>query len=107
MRCPTCLLILGVVGFACALKVCPIIRPKPVGLPEPTGLVCTITLGGRWDTYDCQIDMSALSRLGIGYDELLAVRAHQVVLWVVPWVALPLGLDCVGNGCGGPPDVRA
>ena len=53
-----CLLILVVVGVACALKVCPIIRPKPVGLPEPAGLVCTITLGACWNTYKWQIDMS-------------------------------------------------
>ena len=50
--------------------------------------------------------MAALSRLGILYDELLAVQAHQVVPWVVPWVAPPVGADCVGHGCGGPPAVR-
>ena len=70
-------------------------------------LVCTINLGGLWDTYDGQLEMAALSRLGILYDELLAVRAHQVVPLVVPWVAPPVGVACVGNGCGGPPAVRA
>ena len=64
---------LGVVEVACALKVCPILRPKPVGLTETVGLMCTITLGYRWDTYDWQLDMSAQSSLGIRYDELLAV----------------------------------
>ena len=101
MRFPTCLLILGVVGVACDLKVFPIIRPKPVGLPEPGGVVFTITLGGRWDTYDWQPDMDALSRLSIGYNELLAVRAQQVVIWVVPWVAPPVGPACFGHGYGG------
>ena len=61
-----CLLILGVAGVACALKVFRILCPKLVGLPEPVGLVCTITRGACWDTYDWQLDMAALSRLGIG-----------------------------------------
>ena len=64
---------LGVIVVACALKVPPILRPKPVGIPEPAGRVCTITLGDLWDTYDWQLDMDALSRIGIGYDELLDV----------------------------------
>ena len=46
---------------------------KTAGLPELVGLVCTITLGGLWDTYDGQIEMAALSRLRIFYDELLPV----------------------------------
>ena len=71
------------------------------------GLVCTINLGGLWDTYDEQLEMAALSRLRILYDELLAVRAHQVVPWVVTWVAPPVGETCVRHGCGGPPAVRA
>ena len=71
------------------------------------GLVCTINLGGLWDTYDWQLEMDALSRFWILYDELLAVRAHQVVPWVVTWVAPPVGGTCVGHGCGGPPAVRA
>ena len=66
--------ILGVVGFSCALNFFPILRPKPLGLPETSGLVCTIALGARWDSDDCQIEMDGLSRLRIGYDELLAVR---------------------------------
>ena len=106
MRYPTCILILGVVGVACALKVCPILRPKTVGLPEPAGLMCTITLESQWDTDNLQIDMAALSRLGIRYDQLLAVLAQQVMPWVVPWVAPPAGPVCVGNGCGVPPAVR-
>ena len=69
--------------------------------------MCTITLGGRWDTYDWQLDMATMSRLGIGYNELLAVKAKQVVPWVVPWVAPPVGTACVSNGCGGPPAVHA
>ena len=68
-----CLLILGVVVVSCDLKVFPVLRPKPVGFPEHVGLVCTITIGSRWDTYNCQIDMAAMSSLGIVYDELLAV----------------------------------
>ena len=48
-----------------------------------------------------------MSRLWILYDELLAVQAHQVVRWVVPWVELPVGVPCVGHRCGGPPAVRA
>ena len=60
MRCPTCILMLDVVRVACALKVFPILRPKPVGLPELTGLVCTITRGDLWDTYYWQLDMAAL-----------------------------------------------
>ena len=51
--------------------------------------------------------MAALSRLWILYDELLDVRAHQVVAWVVTWVEPPVGATCVGQGCGGPPAVRA
>ena len=96
---------LGFVGVACDLKVFLIIRPKPVGLPEPAGLVCTITPGARWDIYDFQIEMAALSRLGIRYDELLAVRAQQVVPCVAPWMASPVGTDCVGHRCSGPPAV--
>ena len=69
--------------------------------------MCTINLGGLWDTYGGKLDMAVLSRLGILHDELLAVRAHQVVPWVVPWVAPPLGAACVGHGCDGPPAVRA
>ena len=69
--------------------------------------MCTITLGGSWDTYDWQLEMSAMSMLGIGYDELLDVKEQQVVPWVVPWVAPPVGPACVGHGCGGPPAVRA
>ena len=88
-------------------KFFPFLCPKPAGLPEPAGLVCTITLGGRWDTYDWKLEISALSRLRIGYNELLAVRAHQVVSWVVPWVAPSVGSAFVGHGCGGPPAVRA
>ena len=107
MRCPTCLLILGVVGVACALKVCQILCPQPVGLPEPAGLVCTINGGDRLDTYNWQLYMATLSMIGIGYDDVLAVQAQQVAPWVVPWVAQPVGLDCVVHGCGGPPDVRA
>ena len=107
MRFPKFLLILVVVGVACALNVFLILRPKPVGLPEPAGLVCTITLGGCWDIYDYQLDMAALSRIGIGYDEMLAVQAHQVVPWVVTWVEPPVGATCVGHGCGGSPSLRA
>ena len=107
MRFPTCLLFLGVVGVACALKVFPIICPKPVGLPEPAGVVCTITLGACWDTYDWQLEIAALSRLVIGHDELLDVRAQQVVLCVVPWVAPPVGPACVEHRCGGTPAVWA
>ena len=106
MSCPTCLLILGVFGFACALKACRILRPKLVGLPEPVGMVFTITRGARWENYDSQLEMAALSRLGIGYDELLDVLSQQVVTWVVPWVAPPVGLDCAMHRCGGPPAVR-
>ena len=50
--------------------------------------------------------MAALSRLGIGYDQLLAILAQQVMPWVVPWVAPLVGPACVGNGCGVPPAVR-
>ena len=64
---------LRVVRVAYALKVFPILRPKPVGLTETVGLMCTITLGYRWDTYDWQLEMAELSMLGIGYDEILAV----------------------------------
>ena len=69
--------------------------------------MCTINLGGLWDTYDWQLDMAALSRLWILYDEVLAVQAHQVVPWVVTWVEPSVGATCVGHGCGGPPAVRA
>ena len=79
-----CLLILGVVGVSCALKVCQILCLKQVGLPEPAGMVCTINLGAFWDTYDCQLEMDVLSMLGIEYNELLAVQAQQVVPRVVP-----------------------
>ena len=89
------------------LKVCPILCPKPAGLPEPAGLVCTITLRSRWDTYNWQLEMSALPRRRIGCNELLDVWAHQVVLWVAPCVAPPVGPDCVGHECGGPPAVQA
>ena len=95
------------VGFACDLIVCPILLQKPVGLTKPVGLLCTITQGASWDTYYCQLDMAALLRLGIEYDELLAVRTQQVVPWVVPWVAPTVGLDFVVHGYGGPPAVRA
>ena len=98
---------LGVIRVACALKVFPIISPKPLGLPESAGLVCTITLESRWDTYNWQLAMAALSRLEIGHNELLDVRAHQLVPWVAPWVVPPVGPACVRHGCGGPPDVRA
>ena len=50
--------------------------------------------------------MAALSRLRILYNELLAVQAHQVVPWVVPWAAPTVWAACVGHGCGGPPVVR-
>ena len=86
------------VGVACALRVCPILGPKPVGLPEPLRLVCTITLGARWYTEDWQLEMNALSRIGIGCDEHLAVRAQQVVPWVAPSVAPPVRPACVGHG---------
>ena len=69
--------------------------------------MCTINLGGLWDTYDWQLEMAALSRLWILYNEILAVRAHQVVAWVVTWVEPPMRATCVGHGCGGPPAVRA
>ena len=69
--------------------------------------MCTINLGGPWDTYDGQLEMDALSRLWILYDELLAVRAHQVVPWLVTWVEPLVGATCVGHGCGGTPAVRA
>ena len=46
---------------------------KPVGIPEPVGLVCTITLGDFWDIYNWLLEMDELSRFGIGYDETLAV----------------------------------
>ena len=107
MRCPTCLLILGVVGVACALKVFPILRPKTVGLLEPVGLMCTITLGALWGTYDWHLEMAALSRLRIGYYDLLAVRAQQIVPWVVRWVAPLVGPACDEHGCGAPPAVWA
>ena len=69
--------------------------------------MCTINLGGLWGTYYGQLEMAVLSRLGIGYDELLDVQVQQVMPWVVPWVALPVGPACVGHGCGGPPAVHA
>ena len=103
--------VLGVVEFACALRVFPILCPKPVGIPEPAGLACTITLGARWDTYDWQIEMAALSNLGIGCNERLAVRAQQVAPWVAPSVAppvaLPVGTACVGHWCSVTPAMRA
>ena len=86
---------LGVVGVACALRVCLILRKKPVGLPEPAGMACTINLGARWDTYDCHLEMAALSRLRIGYNETLVFWSHQV--------APPVGPARVGHGCGVPP----
>ena len=89
---------LGVVGVVCALKVCPILCPKPVGLPKPVGVVCTMTLGARCYTYDWKIEMATLSRLGVGCDELLAVRVQQVVPWVAPWVAPPVEPACIGHG---------
>ena len=82
MRCPKCLLILSVVGFAYVLKVFLILRQKPIGLPEPGGMVCTITLVGHWDTYDWQLDMAALSRIRIGCGEPLSVWSQQVGPWV-------------------------
>ena len=94
---------LGVVGVACALRVFPILRPKPVGLPEPAELACTITIGACWDAYNWQLEMAALPRIGIGCDEPLAVRSQQVAPWVAPLVALPVGLAHVGHGCGVPP----
>ena len=54
-----------------------------------------------------KLEMAARSRLEIGYDELLDVRAQKVVPWVAPWVALPVGRDCFSHGCGGPPAVQA
>ena len=102
-----CPLMLGVAGVACALKVCPILCQKPVGIPKHAGLVCTITLGSRLDTYDWQFEMAALSRLGIRYNDLLAVQAQQVVPWVTTWVTAPVGPDRVRHGCGGQLDVRA
>ena len=69
--------------------------------------MCTITLEGHWDTYVGQLEMAALSRLRILYNELLAVQANQVVPWVVPWAAPTVWAACVGHGCGGPPVVRA
>ena len=51
--------------------------------------------------------MAALSRLGIPYNDLLAILAQQVVPWVVPWVAPPVGPACVRHGCGGPRAVQA
>ena len=49
------------------------IRLKRAGLPELVGLVCTITLGGRGDNYDGQLEMAELSMFGIRYDELMDV----------------------------------
>ena len=60
MRCPMCLLILGVVGVVCAIKLFPVLCPKQVGLPEPAGIVCAITLGARWGTYNWQLKMAVL-----------------------------------------------
>ena len=98
---------LGVVGFAYALNVYPIIRSKLVGMTEPEGLVCTITLGDRWDNYDWKLEMDALPRRGIWCDYLLGVLAQQVVAWVAPWVAPLEGAACVRHEYGGPPAVLA
>ena len=65
---------LGVVGVACDLIVCPILSPKPVGIPEPEGLVCMITLGSLWDNYDWQLDITELARLVSGCNDPLAVQ---------------------------------
>ena len=107
MRCPTFLLIFGVVGVACALRIFLVIRTKPVGLPESVGLACTTTLGAFWGTYNWKLDMAALSRLGIGCDDPLSVWAQQVAPWVAPSVAPPMGPVRVGHGCGVPPAVRS
>ena len=96
---------MGVVGVACAINFFLNLRPKPVGLPEPLGMVCAIAVGALWDTLDWQLEMDVLSRLGIGCNEILDVWAQQVVPWVAPWVAPSVAPACAGHGCGGPLDV--
>ena len=50
--------------------------------------------------------MAALSRLGIGCDEPLDVRAHYVAPWVAPLVAPPVVPALVGHWCSVPPALR-